>query len=232
MYSGKLIFAQLTFRESLRDIESCLRSLWNKLYHLGIRCKVFRSTIADANQKRDWRIYAEFAQKLIHQARVLYRDDDFGLELSDMVYTLDSTTIDLCLSVFPWAIFRASKGAVKLNTLLDLRGSIPSFIWITHGKFHDVNILDELIPEPGAIYLMDRAYIDFARLYIFHRSQAFFIKALAISSISISARESSSMFFFCCLNVVWNLQRHGFSGSVFSNKHTYLLFVYLKACVT
>ena len=142
---------------------------------MGMRCNVSRSTLADANEKRDWRIYAEFAQILIHQARVLYRDDDFGLELSDMVYALDSTTIDLCLSVFPWAIFRASKGAVKLHTLLDLRGSIPSFIWITHGKFHDVNILDELIPEPGAIYLMDRAYIDFARLYVFHRSQAFFI---------------------------------------------------------
>jgi len=170
-----MAFAQLTFRESLRDIESCLRSLRNKLYHMGMRCKVSRSTLADANERRDWRIYAEFAQILIHQARLLYRDDDFGLELSDMVYALDSTTIDLCLSVFPWAIFRARKGAVKLHTLLDLRGSIPSFIWITHGKFHDVNILDELIPEPGAIYLMDRAYIDFARLYVFHRSQAFFI---------------------------------------------------------
>lgn len=170
-----MAFAQLTFRESLRDIESCLRSLRNKLYHMGMRCKVSRSTLADANEKRDWRIYAEFAQILIHHARVLYRDDDFGLELSDMVYALDSTTIDLCLSVFPWAIFRARKGAVKLHTLLDIRGSIPSFIWITHGKFHDVNILDELIPEPGAIYLMDRAYIDFARLYVFHRSQAFFI---------------------------------------------------------
>lgn len=170
-----MAFAQLTFRESLRDIESCLRSLRNKLYHMGLRCKISRSTLADANEKRDWRIYAEFAQILIHQARLLYRDDDFGLELTDMVYALDSTTIDLCLSVFPWAIFRARKGAVKVHTLLDLRGSIPSFIWITHGKFHDVNILDELIPEPGAIYLMDRAYIDFARLYVFHRSQAFFI---------------------------------------------------------
>lgn len=170
-----MAFAQLTFRESLRDIESCLRSLRNKLYHMGLRCKISRSTLADANEKRDWRIYAEFAQILIQQARLLYRDDDFGLELTDMVYALDSTTIDLCLSVFPWAIFRARKGAVKVHTLLDLRGSIPSFIWITHGKFHDVNILDELIPEPGAIYLMDRAYIDFARLYVFHRSGAFFI---------------------------------------------------------
>jgi len=170
-----MAFAQLTFRESLRDIESCLRSLQNKLYHMGMRCKVSRSTLADANEKRDWRIYAEFAQILIHQARLLYRDEDFGLELRDMVYALDSTTIDLCLSVFPWAIFRARKGAVKLHTLLDLRGSIPSFIWITHGKFHDVNILDELIPEPCAIYLMDRAYIDFVRLYVLHRSQAFFI---------------------------------------------------------
>lgn len=170
-----MAFAQLTFRESLRDIESCLRSLQNKLYHMGIRGKVSRSTLADANEKRDWRIYAEFAQILIHQARALYRDDDFGLDLSDMVYALDSTTIDLCLSLFPWAKFRKRKGAVKLHTLLDLRGSIPSFICITHGKFHDVNILDELIPEPTAIYLMDRAYVDFERLYLFHRSQAFFI---------------------------------------------------------
>ena len=170
-----MAFAQLTFRESLRDIESCLRSLTNKLYHMGIRGKVSRSTLADANETRDWRIYAEFAHILIHHARLLYRDDNFGLELREMVYALDSTTIDLCLSVFPWALFRASKGAVKLHTLLDLRGSIPSFIWITHGKFHDVKILDELIPEPGAIYLLDRAYIDFVRLYVLHRSQAFFI---------------------------------------------------------
>ena len=170
-----MAFAQLTFRESLRDIESCLRSLQNKLYHMGFRGKVSRSTLADANENRDWRIYADFAQILIHHARILYSDDDFGVELKDTVYALDSTTIDLCLSVFPWAIFRKRKGAIKLHTLLDLRGSIPSFIWITHGKYHDVHILDELVPEAGAIYLMDRAYIDFKRLYSIHLSQAFFI---------------------------------------------------------
>lgn len=170
-----MAFAQLTFRESLRDIETCLRSLQNKLYHLGLRGKVSRSTLADANENRDWRIYADFALILISQARKLYSDDDFGLDLKDTVYALDSTTIDLCLSIFPWAKFRKRKGAIKLHTLLDLRGNIPSFIWITGGKFHDVNILDELIPEPGSIYLMDRGYIDFKRLYKLHLSQVFFI---------------------------------------------------------
>ena len=170
-----MAFAQLTFRESLRDIESCLRSLQGKLYSMGIRGRISRSTLADANEKRDWRIYADFAQILIHQARELYSGDEFSLELKETIYALDSTTIDLCLSVFPWAIFRKRKGAIKLHTLLDLRGSIPSFIWITYGKHHDVNILDELIPEPGSIYLMDRGYIDFGRLFTLHLVQASFI---------------------------------------------------------
>ena len=170
-----MAFAQLTYRESLRDIESCLRSLQQKLYHMGFRGRISKSTLADANENRDWRIYADFAQILIHQARILYCDDDFGLELKDIVYALDSTTIDLCLSLFPWAKFRKRKGAIKLHTLLDLRGNIPSFIWITHGKIHDVNILDELIPEAGSIYLMDRGYIDYARLYELHLACAFFI---------------------------------------------------------
>lgn len=170
-----MAFAQITYRESLRDIEACLRSMRGKLYHMGIRGKVSRSTLADANEKRDWRIYADFAQILIDIARKLYQGDDFGVELVETVYALDSTTIDLCLSVFPWAIFRKTKGAIKLHTLLDLRGNIPSFVWITHGKVHDVNILDELIPEPGAIYVMDRGYIDFSRLYTLNLSQATFI---------------------------------------------------------
>ena len=168
-------FAQLTYRESLRDIEACLRSMQSKLYHMGFRCKISRSTLAEANENRNWRIYADFAQVLIHHARTLYSDDDFGLELDETVYALDSTTIDLCLSLFPWAHFRKTKGAIKLHTLLDLRGNIPVFIEITHGRFHDVNILDELIPEPGSFYLMDREYLDFARLYTFHSRQAFFI---------------------------------------------------------
>ena len=168
-------FAQLTYRESLRDIEACLRSMNSKLYHMGFRCKISRSTLADANEKRDWRIYADFAQVLIHQARDLYSNEDFGLELDETVYALDSTTIDLCLSLFPWAKFRKTKGAVKLHTLLDLRGSIPVFIEITDGKFHDVNILDILIPEAGSFYIMDRGYIDFERLYSLHLSQANFI---------------------------------------------------------
>lgn len=168
-------FAQLTYRESLRDIEACLRSMQSKLYHMGFRCKISRSTLADANEKRDWRIYADFAQVLIHQARTLYVHDDFGLELDETVYALDSTTIDLCLSLFPWAMFRKTKGAIKLHTLLDLRGSIPVFIEITDGRFHDVNILDILIPEPGSFYIMDRGYIDFQRLYTLHTHQAIFI---------------------------------------------------------
>jgi len=170
-----MAFAQLTYRESLRDIECCLRAMHEKLYHMGIRGKVSRSTLADANEKRDWRIYSDFAQVLIHEARQLYVDDDFGLELKDTVYALDSSTIDLCLSVFPWARFRKTKGAVKLHTLLDLKGDIPTFIWITDGKVHDVNVLDHLIPEAGSIYIMDRAYLDFQRLYQLHQSSAIFV---------------------------------------------------------
>jgi len=170
-----MAFAQLTYRESLRDIECCLRAMREKLYHMGIRGKVSRSTLADANETRDWRIYSDFAQILINEARRLYADDDFGLELKETVYALDSSTIDLCLSVFPWARFRKTKGAIKLHTLLDLRGDIPTFIWITDGKVHDVNALDHLIPEPGAIYVMDRAYLDFQRLYQLHQSSAVFV---------------------------------------------------------
>jgi hypothetical protein len=170
-----MAFAQLCYRESLRDIESCLRAMQNKLYHLGIRAKISRSTLADANEKRDWRIYADFAHMLINTARDLYSGDDFGVELDETVYALDSSTIDLCLSLFPWARFRKAKGAIKLHTLLDLRGSIPSFISITDGKVHDVNVLDELIPEPGSIYVMDRAYLDFERLYLLNQCMAFFV---------------------------------------------------------
>ena len=170
-----MAFAQLTYRESLRDIVCCLRAMRDKLYHMGIRAKVSRTTLARANENRDWRIYCNFAQALIHQARKLYANDDFGLELNETVYALDSTTIDLCLSLFPWARFRKTKGAVKMHTLLDLRGNIPSFVAITDGKVHDVNILDALIPEPGAIYVMDKAYLDFERLYSLHQNAAFFV---------------------------------------------------------
>ena len=170
-----MAFAQLTYRESLRDIEACLRVAKTKLYHMGIRGKVSRNTLAHANETRDWRIYADFAQVLIRTARELYSGEDFGLELNQTIYALDATIIDLCLSVFPWAKFRKGKGAVKLHTLLDLRGSIPVIISITHGKIHDVNILDELFIEAGAIYIMDRAYVDFARLYRIHQSLAFFV---------------------------------------------------------
>jgi len=170
-----MAFAQFTFRESLRDIEACLRAQIAKLYHLGIRGRVSRSTLADANEVRDWRIYAEFAQRLIAIARGLYVDEPFGLDLKETVYALDSTTIDLCLSVFAWAPFRSTKAAIKLHTLLDLRGSIPSFIHISDGKWHDVNILDHLLPEPGAFYVMDRGYLDFARLYRFHEAGSFFV---------------------------------------------------------
>jgi len=170
-----MAFAQLSYRESLRDIESCLRAMQNKLYHIGIRSRISKSTLAYANENRDWRIYADFAQYLISIARELYANDDFGIELNETVYALDASTIDLCLSLFPWARFRKSKGAVKLHTLLDLRGSIPSFISITDGKVHDVNILDELLPEPGSIYIMDRGYLDFERLFLLHQYLAFFI---------------------------------------------------------
>lgn len=170
-----MAFAQLTFRESLRDIETCLSAQASKLYHMGFRNPVRRSTLADANETRDWRIYAEFAQKLIAQARRLYAGDSLGVDLDNTVYALDSTTIDLCLSVFSWAHFRSTKAAVKMHTLLDLRGSIPSFIHISDGKLHDVNVLDLLLPEPGAIYVMDRGYVDFARLYLLHQAGAFFV---------------------------------------------------------
>ena len=169
-----MAFAQLTYRESLRDIEACLSALHTKLYHVGIRSTIARSTLADANNIRDWRIYAEFAQVLIHIARPLYAHDDIGVELDEVVYALDSTTIDLCLTLFPWARFRRRKAAVKMHTLIDIHGSIPVFIWISDGKMHDVNILDILEPEPGAIYLMDRGYIDFERLHNIAVSNAFF----------------------------------------------------------
>ena len=170
-----MAFAQLTYRESLRDIETCLRSTQRKLYHMGFRGNVSRNTLAHANQVRDWRIYADFAQILIGQARRLYANDSFGIELNQTAYALDSTTIDLCLSLFPWAKFRAHKGAVKLHTLLDLRGSIPSLVIITHGKVHDVKILDQLTFEPGAFYVIDRGYLDFDRLYAIHQTSAFYM---------------------------------------------------------
>ena len=170
-----MTFAQLTFRESLRDVETCLRALEPKLYHAGFRGKISRSTLADANRVHDWRIFAEFAQVLIGQARKLYAKEPFGVELEQTVYALDSTTIDLCLSLFPWARFRRHKGAVKLHTLLDLRGNIPTFVRITHGKTHDVTVLDHLPIEPGAFYVMDRGYVDFRRLYRFTTCSAFFV---------------------------------------------------------
>lgn len=170
-----MAFAQLTYRESLRDIEACLRAQRNKLYHLGIRSVVSRNTLANANAKRDWRIYADFAQSLIGIARKLYADEPFGVDLKESVYALDTTTIDLCLSVFPWAPFRSTKAAIKLHTLLDLRGNIPSFIHISDGKMHEVNILDHLLPEPGAFYIMDRGFLDFERLYRFHSAGSFFV---------------------------------------------------------
>jgi len=170
-----MAFAQLTFRESLRDIEACLRAQHTKLYHLGIRSTIARNTLANANAVRDWRIYADFAQSLIGIARPLYVDEPFGVDLKDTVYALDTTTIDLCLSVFPWAPFQSTKAAVKLHTLLDLRGNIPTFIHISDGKMHEVNILDQLAPEPGAFYIMDRGFLDFARLYRFHQAGSFFV---------------------------------------------------------
>ena len=170
-----MAFAQLTYRESLRDIEACLRAQQSKLYHMGINSWVSRSTLADANESRDWRIYADFAQSLIAIARRLYVAEPFGVDLKDTVYALDASTIDLCLSVFPWAPFRSTKAAIKLHTLLDLRGSIPSFLHISDGKLHDVNVLDLLLPEPGAFYIMDRGYIDFDRLYQLHEAKSFFV---------------------------------------------------------
>jgi len=170
-----MAFAQLTYRESLRDIECCLRAMKEKLYHMGIRGKISRSTLADANENRDWRIYCDFAQILIHHARQLYSNDDFGLQLQETVYALDASIIDLCLSVFPWARFRKTKGGIKLHTLLDLRGNIPSFIAITEAGVHEINILDELIPEAGAIYIMDRGYLDFERLYVLQQCASYFV---------------------------------------------------------
>jgi len=170
-----MAFAQLTYRESLRDIETCLRALRPKLYHAGIRSKISRSTLAEANENRDWRIYSDFAQGLIQQARQLYAHEDFGVTLDHAAYAFDSTTVDLCLSLFPWAQFRRHKAAIKIHTLMDLRGSIPCFIRITSGKIHDVRILDELALEPGSFYIMDRAYIDFRRLYTFTQQSAFFV---------------------------------------------------------
>src|SRR5271157_471239 len=170
-----MVFAQLTYRDSLRDIEACLGSVQDKLYHMGFRGKVARSTLADANESRDWRIFADFAQVLIGMARPLYAHDPIGVDLEHSLYALDSTTIDLCLSLFPWARFRQHKAAVKMHTLLDLHGNIPTFIRITDGKVHDVNILDEIMPEPGAFYVMDRGYIDFQRLFVLTLSAAFFV---------------------------------------------------------
>jgi hypothetical protein len=170
-----MAFAQLTYRESLRDIEACLRALGAKLYHMGFQGKVARSTLADANESRDWRIFADFAQVLIRIARPLCATDPIGMDLDHSLYALDSTTIDLCLSLFPWAKFRKHKAAVKMHTLLDLHGNIPTFISITNGKVHDVNVLDEIVPEAGAFYVMDRGYVDFGRLYVFTLSAAFFV---------------------------------------------------------
>ena len=170
-----MAFAQLTYRESLRDIEVCLRSVQSKLYHIGIRGTISRSTLADANETRDWHLYADFAQVLIHEAQKLYAKEPFGVELKETVYALDSSTVDLCLSLFPWAHFRKTKAAIKLHTLLNLRGNIPSFIKITDGKVGDVNILDDLISEPGSFYIMDRGYLDFERLYLLKQALAFFV---------------------------------------------------------
>ena len=170
-----MAFAQLTYRDGLRDIEACLRSLGGKLYHMGFHGRVARSTLADATDAHDWRIYADFAQVLVGIARPLYASDPIGVDLDQSLYALDSTTIDLCLSLFPWAKFRRHKAAVKMHTLLDLHGNIPTFISITDGKVHDVNILDEILPEAGAIYVMDRGYVDFERLYVFTLSSAFFV---------------------------------------------------------
>jgi len=170
-----MAFAQLTYRESLRDVEACLRAQPSKLYHLGLRGHVSRNTLAHANELRDWRIYCDFAQALIRIARRFYAKESLGIDLSETVYALDSTTIDLCLSLFPWARFRKTKAAVKLHTLLDLRGGIPSFIHISDGRLHDVNVLDVLISEPGAFYVMDRGYLDFDRLHTLHQAGSFFV---------------------------------------------------------
>jgi hypothetical protein len=210
-----MAFAQLTYRESLRDIEACLSAQRDKLYHMGLRQAVSRSTLADANESRDWRIYAEFAQRLVTQARKLYATDSFGVDLNETVYALDATTIDLCLSVFPWASFRSTKAAVKLHTLLDLRGSIPTFIHVSDGKLHDVNVLDLLIPEPGAFYVMDRAYVDFERLYALSQAGSFFVTR-AKKNINArrlySAPTDRSSGLICDQKIVLNVFRshHGY----------------------
>jgi hypothetical protein len=185
-----MAFAQLTYRESLRDIEACFRAQHAKLYHLGIRGTVARSTLADANEARDWRIYADFAHRLIAIARPLYAEEPFGLELKETVYALDATLIRLCLSIFPWATYRSTKAAVKMHTLMDLRGSIPAFIHISDGLVHEMNILDDLVPEPGAFYVMDRGYIDFERLHRFHQAGAFFV-IRARSNLNFTRRYSA-----------------------------------------
>src|ERR1019366_9345214 len=187
-----MAFAQLTYRESLRDIEACLRAMGAKLYHMGFRGKVTRSTLADANESHDWRIFADFAQILISMARPLYACDPLGVDLNNSLYALDSTTIDLCLSLFPWAKFREHKAAVKIHTLLDLHGNVPTFIRITDGKVHDVNILDEIMPEPGAFYVMDRGYIDFQRLFVFTLCSAFFV-VRAKSNVLLQRRYSHAV---------------------------------------
>lgn len=187
-----MAFAQLTYRESLRDIEACLRAQHAKLYHLGIRGRVARATLADANETRDWRIYADFAQQLINTARRLYAEEPFALDLEDTVYALDATLIRLCLSLFPWATYRSTKAAVKLHTLLDLRGNIPAFIHISDGRLHEMNILDELIPEAGAFYVMDRGYVDFEALHRFHLAKAFFVLR-ARSNLNVRRRYSAAV---------------------------------------
>jgi len=210
-----MAFAQLTYRESLRDIEACLRAQHSKLYHLGIRGHVARSTLADANEARDWRIYADFAQRLIGVARRLYAEEPFGLELSETVYALDATLIRLCLSLFPWATYRATKAAVKLHTLLDLRGPIPAFIHISDGRLHELNILDELIPEPGAFYVMDRAFVHFEALHRFHQAGAFFVLR-ARSNLNFERRYSApvdrSTGLICDQTVLLNVyySKHGY----------------------
>ena len=186
-----LAFAQLTHRESLRDIEVCLRAHRDKLYHMGIRGGMARNTLANANAKRDWRIQADIAQALIRIARPLYAGEDLGLELDNTVYALDSSTIDLCLSVFPWALFRSTKSGVKLHTLLDLRGNIPAFVHLSEAKLHDVNVLDLLVPEPGAFYVMDRGHVDFKRLCLLDRLGAFFV-IRAKSNIKFRRRYSAA----------------------------------------
>lgn len=184
-----MAFAQLTYRESLREIEACLRAHGTKLYHIGIRGRISRSTLADANESRDWRIYAEFAQSLIDTARPLYADDPLDLDLANTVYALDSTLIELCLSMFPWARYQSTQSAVRMHTLLDLRGNIPSFLYISDGKLSDVAILDQLLPEPGAFYVMDRGYVDYTRLYRFHQGRAFFV-VRAKSNLQVRRRYS------------------------------------------